>query len=177
MKVPAHAPWIALQVRSRSEVTVAEHLDYRGYDCYLPIRDGAPLFPGYVFCRFATNARAPIITTPGVIRVVSFAGAPAVIEDGEIAAISRAVASGLPVVPVASMLPGDPVTIVGGPLRGLRGTVLAVDDKRYLVVSITLLRRSIAVGVDPAWIEPDRCAPPARMAPPNDRVWPAAATA
>jgi transcription antitermination factor NusG len=153
MNISEHKPWVALEVRRASAVMVTEHLRYRGYESLLPVRNGVPLFSGYVFCRFTASAGAPIVTTPGVIRIVSFGGIPAAIEEHEIAAIKRTLASGLPVKPVTMPPPGSAVMIVGGPLRGLRGTVLRVNDKRYLIVSVTLLQRSVAVEVDPDWIE------------------------
>src|SRR5947209_14081888 len=129
MNVIAHAPWIAVQVRPRAEKIVTQHLEHRGYDCFLPLRNGVPLFAGYVFCRFARSARGPLVTTPGVTRIVSFAGVPAVIDDDEIAAIQQALASGLPVT-VATVQAGDAVSVVHGPLRGVRGTVLHAGDRR-----------------------------------------------
>jgi hypothetical protein len=33
-----------------------------------------PLFPGYVFCCFDANKRLPILTTPGVVKVVGPSG-------------------------------------------------------------------------------------------------------
>jgi transcription antitermination factor NusG len=146
----AKGPWVAVQVRSKQERTVEAHLDYRGYECFLPLsretpaRDHhiavTPLFPGYVFCRFEMTASAPIITTPGVIRILSFNGAAAHIEDGEIDAIRRAVESGQGIAPIDVFPPGTTVFNADGPLQGLRGCVLEKNDKQFLVVSITLLR-------------------------------------
>jgi transcription antitermination factor NusG len=143
------APWVALQVRPRMEKTTAQHLEFRGYEYFLPLRRSAdstesreetPLFPGYVF--------------PGVTRIVAFGGMPAYIDEGEIEAIRRALASGQAVWPVASFEPGTPVFIETGPLGGLSGTVLGMNDKHYLIVSISLLQRSIAVELDPRWVRP-----------------------
>jgi transcription antitermination factor NusG len=156
MQRSTNAPWIALQVRAKTEKTVAQHLQYRDYEHFLPLRDGAPLFDGYVFCRFAAAAAAPIVTTPGVIRIVSFGAVPASIDEHEIAAIRQALASGQTVVRLTSFVPGEVVSIVAGPLRGLRGTVLRAADKQFLVVSITLLQRSLAVEVRHDWLRPER---------------------
>jgi transcription antitermination factor NusG len=176
MNVVAGPPWIAVQVRARAEKSVTRHLEHRGYECFLPLRDGVPLFGGYVFCRFARSAGGPLVTTPGVTRIVSFAGAPAVIDDDEIAAIRRALASGLPVT-AATVQAGDAVSVVHGPLRGVRGTVLHAGGRRFLVLSITLLRRSVAVEVDATWVQPDRIAHPPRIACETGGCAPAAASA
>jgi transcription antitermination factor NusG len=135
-----------------------EHLAYRGYELFLPLwrRGGAqaagtetPVFPGYLFCRYSLTAAGTIVSTPGVTRIVSFGGKPAWIDDQEIAGLQQAIASRLALVPLASFVPGEPVVITTGPLRGVRGVVAGINDKRYLVVSITMLGRSVAVELQP----------------------------
>jgi transcription antitermination factor NusG len=158
----AYAPWVALQIRPKMERTVAEHLGYRGYEHFLPLRrrGGAverpdtdtPVFPGYLFCRYSENAAGTIISTPGVTRIVSFGGKPAWIDDDEIAALQQATACHLTIVPLPSFVPGTPVVIAKGPLQGIRGIVVSIDDKRYLVVSITMLGRSVAVELHPEYV-------------------------
>jgi hypothetical protein len=34
----SYAPWVALQIRPKMERTVAEHLSYRGYEHFPPLR-------------------------------------------------------------------------------------------------------------------------------------------
>jgi transcription antitermination factor NusG len=46
---------------------------------------------------------------------------------------------------------GDRVRIVRGPLRGVDG-ILIVQGESRLVVSVSLLQRSIAVKVQPSWV-------------------------
>ena len=41
-----------------------------------------------------------------------------------------------------------------GPLAGIRGIVLEVKNRYRLLVSITLLQRSVAVEIDEAMLEP-----------------------
>jgi ribosomal protein L24 len=59
---------------------------------------------------------------------------------------------------------GTPVVIAAGPLQGVRGTVLGVDDKQSLIVVVTLWRGWTAVALDPQWVhvedsETPVCAP------------------
>jgi len=164
MECSTNAPWVALQVRAKTEKTVAQHLHSRRYEQFLPLRDGTPLFAGYVFCRFDATAAAPIVTTPGVIRIVSFGSVPARIDEHEIAAIRQALASGQTVMPLTSFAPGEVVSITDGPLRGVSGTVLRVAHRQFLVISITLLQRSIAVEVHQSWVRPERAGHPPRYA-------------
>jgi len=151
--------WFAVHVKRRSERSVAVILENKGYVQFLPTRPGRsdrsahgadqPLFPGYVFCRFDSSVRGPIVTTPGVIRIVGFGDGPAAIPNTEIEAIQMIGKSGLPVEPHPYVQNGDRVRISDGPLRGLEGKVIAVEQKNLFVVSVTLLQRSVAVEVSP----------------------------
>src|SRR5437762_13159790 len=92
--------WFALQVRCRREQICARILRSKGYEEFLPLSciaadrkdfyapvEPRPLFPGYVFCKLGGSARGPIMTTPGVIRVVGYGGVPSPITEEEIASI------------------------------------------------------------------------------------------
>ncbi|HYR82561.1 MAG TPA: transcription termination/antitermination NusG family protein [Terriglobia bacterium] len=149
--------WFAVHVKPRFEKVVAAMLENKGYEQLLPTRPGRsvrstfemdrPLFPGYVFCRFDSKVRAPIVTTPGVIRIVGFGDGPAAIPDKEIEAILTIRKSGLPVASHPYFRNGDFVRITEGPLRGLAGKVVAVGKKNLFVVSVALLQRSVAVEI------------------------------
>ena len=156
--------WLALQVKPRSELLVASVLNGKGYENLLPLYDRGnrnrsrcrnankvPLFPGYVFCRFSTNASGRIITTPGVIRIVGNGRTPIPLPDHEIAALKRIVEYGVEVEP-CDFKTGDIVTIVCGPLRGVRGSVFSWKGKHRLVVSVELLQRSVWVTVESEWV-------------------------
>ena len=86
------AQWFAVQVKARAERNVASLLQAKGYEEFLPVttarRAGRkceiPLLPGYVFCRMNPNVQGLIVTTPGVIKIISFGGKPAPIDPEEI---------------------------------------------------------------------------------------------
>ncbi len=114
----------------------------------------APLFPGYLFCRFDPQHRLPILKTPGVIQIVGYNRIPTPIDEIEIKAIQTLVASGLQTQPWPFLAVGERVRIESGSLRGLDGIVVKMKENHRLVVSITLLRRSVAVEIDSALVEP-----------------------
>ena len=158
--------WYALRVRSRHENTVALHLQARGYEPYLPLYKSQrhwsdrlkeielPLFPGYVFCHFNLLNRLPILSVPGVVHVVGVGKTPVAIDEFEIAAIQTAVKSGLPRQPWPFVEIGHRIRIEFGPLRGVEGILLGFRGHQRLVLSVTLLQRSVAVQVDDAWVRP-----------------------
>ena len=159
-------PWYALRVRSRYEHTVARHLQGRGYESLLPLYKcrrrwsdrfkeiELPLFPGYVFCQFSPLNRLPILSIPGVVHVVGVGRTPVSIDESEIAAIQAAVKSGLHRQPCPFLEIGDRVRIEHGPLCGIEGILLGFRGNQRLVLSVTLLQRSVAVQVEEAWVQP-----------------------
>jgi len=159
-------PWFALHVRSRHENSVAAILGGKGYECFLPLYRSRrlwsdrikeielPLFAGYVFCRFDMQRRLPILTTPGVVEVVGIAKRPIPIDDSEIAALQATLRSGLQSRPWPFLQVGQKVRVEAGPLCGVEGILLGFKGRQRLVLSVTLLQRSVAVEVDGAWIAP-----------------------
>lgn len=157
-------PWFALQVRARYEQGVADHLDGKGYELFLPLYKcrkrwsdrvkevEAPLFPGYLFCRLNPQDRLPILKTPGVIQVVGSNRTPTAVDEHEIQAIQAMVASGIPNQPWPFLATGDRVRIESGPLSGLEGILVEFKGNHRLVLSVTLLQRSVAVEIDSAFV-------------------------
>ena len=158
--------WYVLRVRSRFENTVATHLHARGYESFLPMYKcrrrwsdrfkelELPLFPGYVFFQFNPLSQLPILSIPGVVYLVGVARTPVPVDETEMAAIQAAVKSGLPRLPWPSLRIGHRVRIEYGPLCGVEGILLGFRGHRRLVLSVTLLQRSVAVQVDESWVQP-----------------------
>ena len=154
--------WFAIQVKPGLEFNIASMLKSKGYEEFVPTyrseKNGRgsserPFFSGYVFCRFDPTVRAPIVTTPGVIRVVGYGRTPASLSDSEMQAVRTVASSNLPAKPHAYIASGQRVRIREGPLRGVEGDIAQTGDRQCLVVSVSLLQRSIAVEVEPAWLE------------------------
>jgi transcription antitermination factor NusG len=157
--------WYALRVGSRFENTVARHLNGRDHECFLPLYKcrrrwsdrikeiELPLFPGYVFCKFDPLNRLPILSIPGVVNIVGVRRVPLPVNEDEIAAIQTAVKSGLPTQPWPFLQIGQRVRIEYGPLCGVEGILLGFRGRQRLVLSVTLLQRSVAVQVDESWVQ------------------------
>ena len=139
-------------------------LEGRGYEPYLPtyrrrrrwsdriVETDQVLFPGYLFCRFDVTKQFPIITTPGVASIVSFGSEPAVVEDHEIEAVQGVLSSGLLSEPHPFLREGQRIVIKQGPLRDLEGILLRKKSDLRLVVSVSMLQRSVSVEIEPAWL-------------------------
>ena len=169
--------WYALHVRSRYEKAVSTVLRDKGFAEFLPVYRSRrrwsqriaeielPLFPGYVFCSFdPSERRVPIMTTPGVMAIVGFGGKPIPIEEGEIEAIHRALATGIAAEPWKHIASGQRVRVEHGALAGLEGILIEVKTNHRLLLSVTLLQRSVAVQIDESCVVPLR--PASRQASP-----------
>jgi transcription antitermination factor NusG len=159
-------PWFAVHVRTRHETAIASFLEAKGYEQFVPLYKfkkrwsdrvkvlEAPLFPGYLFCRFDPQFRLPILKTPGVIQIIGYNRIPTPIDETEISAIQTVIESGMPTQPWPYLEVGQRVRIGSGSLRGLDGLVVKMKENHRLVVSVTLLRRSVAVEIDSSLVEP-----------------------
>jgi transcription antitermination factor NusG len=158
--------WFALQVRTRWENSTALLLSGKGYETLLPTYQtkkrwngrlkqfNAPLFPGYVFCQFDALNRLPILVTPGVIAVVGRGRVPVPVDDAEIAAIQTVVSSGLRAEPWPYLEIGQRIRIESDALRGLEGILIKFKGNHRIVVSVSLLRRSVALEIDRSCVRP-----------------------
>ena len=108
----------------------------------------APLFPGYVFCRFDVLKRLPVLVTPGVIAVVGRGRVPLPVDDSEIAAIQTVVASGYRAEPWPYLELGQRIRIERDALAGLEGILVNFKGSHRIVVSVSLLHRSVALEID-----------------------------
>jgi transcription antitermination factor NusG len=168
VEMPDRLAWYAIRVRPRYEKQVAQSFASKGISTFLPLYSARrrwsdrvkelelPLFDGYVFCQADLNQRMPVLTTPGVIHFVGIGKTPQAVEDHEVEAIQQIVAAGSVARPWPFLREGDRIRIDDGPLRNVEGILIRAGDMDQVVVSVTLLQRSVAVQVDRAWLTPIR---------------------
>jgi transcription antitermination factor NusG len=163
--IPAHQ-WYAVRVKSRAEKMVAMMMHNKGFEAFSPLYQcrrqwsdrfksmEVPLFPGYVFCQLNLGQRLPILIIPGVLHFVGIGKVPVPIAEGEIAAIQTAARSGLSAEPWQFLEVGQRVRLEQGPLAGVEGFLVEIRKQHRLVVSVTLLQRSVAVEIQRDWVQP-----------------------
>ena len=152
--------WFALYVKVRRERVTADALHSRGFEEFLPLcrmrrhwsdrtkELEVPLFSRYLFCRFDSRDRHRVLITPGVEYVVGIGKVPVIVPDAEIAALKAVMKSGAAIQPWPFLQTGQSIRIEAGTLAGLEGILLDFRGKRRLVISVTLLQRSVAVEID-----------------------------
>jgi len=164
--------WYALRVRVAREKRAEQRLHDAGFTAFAPTYSQPsqwsdrlktierPLFPGYVFVQLAlTNGQATpqivnVLQVPYIYQVLPTSLAPAPIPDAEIAAVRAALAAKVPLF-ACDYVAGQRVKVERGPLKGTEGVVLRRNGVTRLVISMTLLARSVFVHLDAADVAPD----------------------
>jgi transcription antitermination factor NusG len=156
--------WYGVRTKPRHEVIAAGGLERKGYEQYLPlyrsrrrwsdrvIDSSVPRFPGYVFCRFDASRRLPILTTPGVISILGFGKGPTPIAENEIEAIQLVLRSDLAAKACPFLHEGQRIRVNRGSLEGLEGLLVKKKSEWRMVVSITMLQRSVSIEIDREWV-------------------------
>jgi transcription antitermination factor NusG len=160
--------WFAVQTRSRHEKKVSAELREKGIHAFLPLVSTTrqwsdrrqvvemPLFSQYVFVRIAQTltARVAVLRTTGVTSFVGAQGIGVPIPSDQIERIQTVVANGIPVTPHGFLNVGQRIRIRGGALDGVEGVLTAVNGDQTLVISVELIRRSLAIRIAGFMIEP-----------------------
>lgn len=167
---PGGLRWHALWTRSHCERLVWDQLAAKGFDVFLPAVDvwsrrtgirhriQVPMFPGYLFVRHAMDKESYIEMRKarGLVGILGERwDALAVVPDREVEAIQRVARSRVPVMAHPHLREGQRVRVTCGPLADVEGILARQEPHRgVLVLSVELLRRSVAVEVDCTWVVP-----------------------
>jgi len=132
-------------------------LEQREIECFLPLYRSwrrwadrrkqieLALFPSYIFVRIQLTERLRVLQLPGVVKLVTFDGKPALLPQSEIDALRNGLENGIFAQPHPYLQVGRKVRVVRGPLTGAQGILLRKKDKFRFVISIDVLMRSVAV--------------------------------
>jgi transcription antitermination factor NusG len=148
--------WFAVYVKPRHEKSVAVALAAKGHEAFAATYTkyhtktryfDIPLFPGYVFCRIQASQILSVMTTPGVFSIVGSGRTPQAIAEEEIERVTRMLKAAQTTILWPYVRAGQEVCLRSGPLRGLTGVIVDGGHQAWLVVSVHLLQRSIAVKI------------------------------
>jgi transcription antitermination factor NusG len=113
-----------------------------------------PLFPGYVFFRGAGAHRVAALRSNLIVKTLGVPDQRLLSE--ELSQLRKLQESGASLVPYTPLVPGDAVHVVEGPFKGYTGVVLQGGERPRLVISITMLRKAVAVEFEREALVPMR---------------------
>ena len=158
--------WFAAYTRPRHEKRVAAQLEERQIASFLPTYKTArrwkdrkkllelPLFPSYLFVQMNSDNRLELLRLPGVVSLVSFQGQPVPVANMEIDNLRQGLAGRIAARPHPFLKTGRKVRIRSGSLAGVEGFFVRKRDTARIVLSVSILQRSVAVEIDESDIEP-----------------------
>ena len=153
------AVWYAVYTKSRAEKKVLLELEFQGIEAYLPIQKKlrqwsdrkkwieTPLISGYIFVHINRFDYDKVLRTQGVVAYVRFEGQAAVIPDEQIDAIKRLLRQHHYEIKISheNFTQGDYIEVMGGPLMGLKGTLISLRGKKRVAVQLAQLNLSLTV--------------------------------
>jgi transcription antitermination factor NusG len=165
---PAYAEpyWYAVYTCPNHEKRIATQFNERSIENFLPLYETArrwkdrrvrlevPLFPGYIFVRHSLRHRLEILRVPGVVRLVGFNNVVAPLPIEAIETLRSGLSRSTGAEPHPYLTVGRRVRILHGPFEGLAGILVRRKARLRVVVSIELIRRSVAMDVDVADVAP-----------------------
>jgi transcriptional antiterminator RfaH len=126
--------WYAVHTKPRQEHLAQTSLQREGVETFYPklkrkktirrVRRWVvgPLFPSYIFAKFDLAQSGRLVKyANGVIKIVSFGGKPATVDQSIIDAVAAHCVENTVTIQPPALRPGDVVEIQEGPLRGLCG--------------------------------------------------------
>jgi len=157
--------WYLIFTKPRQECRALENLQHQGFECYLPLllsetvvsgvlaMEPQPLFPRYLFIRLGheqdSKSWAPIRSTKGVSKLVSFGTQPAKVHD-ELVTCLKEYEANLQNNPQKLFTAGERVRLLEGPFAGLEGLYQMSDGDRRVMVLIEMLSKPVRVQVTPS---------------------------
>ena len=157
--------WYALYLRSRYEKKVAQELERKGIEQFLPLIEEVhvwsdrkkkvmePLFRGYIFVRTDLRDRETILRTNGVVRFVSIRNKPSRIPELQIGWLRRVVGQSKEVQRETYLEVGERVRIISGPFMGIEGIVSRVKGISRVIVPIAAVQQSVSFQVPSELLE------------------------
>ena len=158
--------WFAVYTCSRHEKMVAKYCAQRNIEYFLPLyrkvhhwaRHSSvtlelPLFPNYVFVHIPIRSRVPVLALPGVLGLVGHGRISSALSDAEIESLRAALAE-IKLEPHPYLVVGERVRIRSGSLEGMQGILVRKKNELRVVITLDLIRQSVAAEVDADDVEP-----------------------
>ena|SRR5690348_8404856 len=158
--------WYAVYTATKHEKRVYGHLMVRDVTCFLPtyevehhwrngckVRLELPLFPNYLFVRIDIRERSSVLGVPGIHSIVGAGNKSLPLPDHEIESLRTCVHL-RKCEPHSNLVEGQRVLIKFGPFENFTGVLVRKAGGVRVVISIDLIKSSMAVEVDEADVVP-----------------------
>ena len=159
---PQESSWYAVHTMARHEKRVAAQFEEKRVCTFLPllgqihrwsdrrVKVEVPMFGCYAFVRIGQTVeeRLKVLRTPGVLGFVGSERQGTPIPEEQIESLRIAINGKIPCFPHAFISAGRRVRIRGGSLDGVEGILVRQGGDQSLILSVELLKRSVAIRVE-----------------------------
>jgi transcription antitermination factor NusG len=152
--------WYALYVNARHEKKIVLKLLEQYIEAYTPIARKMqqwtdrkkyvefPMLSGYIFVKTDLTNKEKILHTPSVLGFIKFNGIEASIRESEINILKSIELTGYDITEeVSDLKMSDDVEITQGPLKGLTGKIVRIQNEDYISIELNSIKQSIRVKV------------------------------
>lgn len=151
--------WFVIYTMPRHEKFTARNFGLREIECFLPAYEKVsqwrnrqkvnvmlPLFPRYLFARFDSSKRLPVLETPGVQQIVGAGATPVPLPDLEIEFLRQQIDKKV-VEPYADLVVGNRVAIRKGPMKGIEGVLVHKQNGTRFIFTVHLIQKSVSIQI------------------------------
>lgn len=158
--------WFPVSTHPRAEKKACQALINKGIETYLPLHKhlkqwsdrkkwvDEPFIKSYLFVHIKEIDQAKVLMTKGIARFIYFSGKIASMPDRQIDDLKLIMASPYDLeITEEDLQPGETVVMKAGPLKGLKGEIIAYRSQKQLAIRFEELGYSIIVHAAAAAIE------------------------
>ena len=159
--------WYAIYTKPRWEKKLAERLEDKRIEHYLPVVKTLklwsdrkkwvtePLFKSYIFVHVSDKEYLHAIQTPGAVKYITFERKAVSIPEVQIEAMKAFIESGEdPLTGSPEMKIGDRVRVNRGSLKGLDGTLVEFHNQRRVRIMIEGIQQSLHIKIPLSFLSP-----------------------
>jgi transcriptional antiterminator RfaH len=159
--------WYPVYTNSRAEKKAYQELQRKNIEAYLPLKKTLkqwsdrkkmveePLLKSYLFVYMSNKEYAEVSMTPGISRFIYFSGKIAKIPNKQLEDLKLLLATEQELeVFDYELSPGEKVLINAGPFMGIIAELVAIKNKKNLILRLDSLGYSIQINTSMAFVEP-----------------------
>jgi transcriptional antiterminator RfaH len=162
--------WYLLYMNPRAEKKVAEELQKKGFEVFLPLQRTLkvwsdrkkwveePLFKSYLFIQTELERNYyNILNVHSVVKFVSFQGSPAKVDQREITLVKLLLGNTTDIsleddlndrsLSLSKCVPGELVTITAGPLIGTQGKLISTRSGERMLIELETMQQNLLITI------------------------------
>ncbi|MBE7177818.1 MAG: UpxY family transcription antiterminator [Mucilaginibacter polytrichastri] len=158
--------WYPVYTHARSEKAAYSQLKRKGIETYLPLQKQQkqwsdrkkwieePLIKSYVFVHIDSREMAEVLMTKGISRFIYFSGKVAQMPQQQIDHLKLLMATADDLeITSENLSAGEKVIVKAGPLKGMRGEMIARRGTKKMMVKLEELSQSILITMPSALLD------------------------